>query len=68
MNNVTYSVPELHCGACEQAVQKGLGRLAGISSVAVDLTAKTVAIQFDPAEVTESELKGAIENAGFDVA
>ncbi|MBW3664742.1 MAG: cation transporter [Actinobacteria bacterium] len=61
----TYSVPGVSCGHCQAAVEGEVGKLAGISSVRVDLDTKTVTIEGD---APEDEVIAAIDEAGYDVA
>ncbi len=38
------SVPDMHCGACLQKVEKALGRLDGVAEARVNLSARRVAV------------------------
>ena len=61
---ITYSVPEISCGHCKATIEAAVRGLGGITSVEVDVDAKTVTVDGgdDDAIVT------AIEDAGYDVA
>ena len=61
----TYSVPGVSCGHCQAAIEGEVGKLAGISSVAVDLDTKTVTVEGDAAD---PDIIAAIDEAGYDVA
>jgi Heavy-metal-associated domain len=41
VTELTYSVPGIHCGHCERAVKEEVSGVPGISSVDVDLEAKS---------------------------
>lgn len=59
----TYFVPEISCGHCKATIEAAVRGLGGITSVEVDIDAKTVTVGGgdDEAIVT------AIEDAGYDI-
>ena len=63
---VTYTVPGMSCGHCKSAVEGAVGAVPGVEAVAVDLDTKVVEIR--GASLDEAALRGAIEDAGYDVA
>ena len=60
------SVPGMTCGHCEAAVTAEVSALAGVTSVVVDLEAKTVAVA--GTALDRGRIVAAIAEAGFDVA
>ena len=66
MSEITYSVPGMSCGHCEQAVSNELLSVAGVQSVGVDLETKLVTVC--GGELDDAELRAAIEEAGYDAA
>lgn len=58
-------VEGMSCGHCEKAVKNALGELEGVSSVNVDLKAKTVEVQGE--NLLDNLIKEAVEEAGYDV-
>jgi len=60
------SVPGMTCGHCEAAVTAEVSALAGVTSVVVDLDAKTVAVA--GTALDRGRIVAAIDEAGFDVA
>jgi copper ion binding protein len=64
----TYSVPDVSCGHCKAAIEKALGQVAGIESVAVDVEGKTVAVSFDEARVAEGDIARTLADEGYPVA
>jgi copper chaperone CopZ len=48
-------------------VERALDELNGVQTVDVDLVGKKVIVGFDESQVSESEIKNAIEDIGFDV-
>jgi copper chaperone len=63
---VVYTVPGMHCGHCEAAVKRELEAADGVESVDVDLENKRVAIT--GVGLDDAELRGAIEEAGYEAA
>jgi copper chaperone CopZ len=61
----TYAVPGVSCGHCRTAITGEVSKVAGVTAVDVDLSAKrvTVAGAFDDASV-----RAAIDDAGYDIA
>jgi copper chaperone len=57
----------MHCQSCVRHVDGALRRIAGISSVRVDLAAGEVRVQCDPARTSRREIVEAIAAVGYDV-
>jgi copper chaperone len=66
MTEITYTVPEMSCGHCKQAVSSELAEVAGVDSVDVDLDTKLVTVRGH--ELDDAELRAAIEEAGYEAA
>lgn len=64
MTEITYSVPDMSCGHCKQAVSSKLAQVAGVTSVDVDLATKRVVVRGDALE--DTVLRAAIEEAGYE--
>jgi len=62
----TYRVPGMSCGHCRSAITNQVEKLAGVSSVQVDLDSKQVVVA-GPA-LDDAAIRGAIDEAGYDVA
>lgn len=65
MNTVVLNVEGMSCGHCKAAVEGALKEVGAAGQV--DLAAKTVTVEFDPAKVTEGKIREAIEDKGYDV-
>lgn len=61
------SVPEIHCHHCKTSIESAVGDLAGVASVAVDIEARTVEIDYDEAAVDVAAIVDAIEDQGYEV-
>lgn len=64
---ITYHVPEVHCGACTASIRKAVEQVDGFEDVQVDLHAKRVTVTFDESRASVTDFKSRIERAGFDV-
>ena len=65
MTTRTYSVPGISCGHCKNAIEGELAPLDGVESALVDIDAKTVMVI---GEITEVDVRSAVDEAGYEVA
>ena len=63
----TITVPEIHCGHCKSSIEGALQPLAGVRSATVDIEARTVTVDYDPAVTPREELVAAIVEQVYDV-
>jgi copper chaperone len=66
MTEITYTVPDMSCGHCKQAVSSELERVAGVRKVEVDLDTKRVVVRGD--DLDDASLRAAIAEAGYEAA
>jgi copper chaperone len=66
VSEIIYIVPDMSCGHCQEAVSSGLGEVAGVDSVDVDLETKLVTVRGH--DLDDAELRAAIEEAGYEAA
>ena len=62
----TYAVEGMTCGHCVQSITGEVSKVPGVSDVAVDLAAKTVAVTAEPLD--DVAVRAAVEEAGYSVA
>lgn len=62
-----YSVPDVSCEHCVNAITGELSQIEGIGRVDVDLEAKTVTVEASE-QVPEDRIREGIDEAGFDIA
>ncbi len=67
MTNRTFNVSEMSCGHCKAAAEGELSKLSGVERSNADLEKGTVEVSYDEDRVSEEQLKGAIEYAGYAV-
>jgi copper chaperone CopZ len=61
----TYSVPGISCDACRNAIERAVGKLPGVTRIAVDVPGKLVRVR---GEVSDDAIRAAIDEAGYEVA
>jgi copper chaperone len=59
-----YSVPGISCGHCKAAIEVEVTKISSVTGIDVDIDAKTVAVTGGD----DSAIRGAIDEAGYDVA
>ncbi len=68
MKELTFDVPGISCQHCINAITSET-QAVGVQDVQVDLVSKKVFITYDPAKVSEDQIKNAIEEeAGYEIA
>lgn len=60
-----YSVPDVSCDHCKNAIEGEVGGLTDVSQVDVDVEAKTVTVD---GTASDEEIHAAIAEAGYEVA
>lgn len=63
--NLILEVPKIKCGGCAETIQEALGGMAGVSQVAVDVDAKRVQLELDPASTSQASVIQRLADAGF---
>lgn len=61
------NVDGMACEHCVKAITNAVGALSGVSSVSVDLAAKTVTVDHDPEQASVDKIKAEIEDQGYDI-
>lgn len=67
MTITTFSVPEISCKTCKNAIETAVAPASGVDAVEVDVPAKTVTVRHDEHAPVE-RLVELIEDQGYDVA
>jgi copper chaperone CopZ len=65
MSTLTFTVPGMTCGHCEAAVKGEVGKVGGVTDVAVDLETKLVTVT--GITLSTTDIVAAIDEAGFEV-
>ena len=67
MSESVYTVSGMTCGHCVSSVTEEVGRIGGVSGVAVDLPTGRVTIT-STAPVTLDDVRAAVVEAGYELA
>ncbi|PPD57402.1 heavy-metal-associated domain-containing protein [Dehalogenimonas etheniformans] len=65
MVNATLNIQGMSCGHCVQHVETALKKIAGVSSVSVDLAKGKASVAYDPVKTNPQALKKAVDAAGY---
>ena len=68
METTTIKVGGMSCGGCVKSVTGVLMAQDGVAKAEVSLEQKQAVVEFDAGKVTRDQLKGVIEDAGFDAS
>lgn len=61
----TFDVGGMTCAACQAHVDRAVSKLDGVESVAVNLLAGSMLVDYDPAQVTPDDICTAVDRAGY---
>jgi len=64
-NNVTIPIGGMTCAACAKRIEKVIGKLDGVESVAVNFATEKATVTYHPQQVRLSEIRESIEKAGY---
>ena len=65
MTTIDLIVPDISCDHCKHTIETGLGELAGVSSVLVDVEARSVHVELDGAGTDEASLRAELAELGY---
>jgi heavy metal translocating P-type ATPase len=57
----------LHCSLCTGTIEKALGRLEGVGTVAVSLTHEQALVDYAPALISPDRILGTLRDIGYDL-
>ncbi len=60
-----FDVEGMTCAACQAHVDRAVSKLDGVESVAVNLLAGSMLVNYDPAQVTPDDICTAVDRAGY---
>ena len=67
MRKDTITVEGMSCNHCKLAVETAVKKLNGVVMAEVELTAKTLQVEYDNGQVDLRQIGQAVEDAGFEV-
>ncbi len=65
--HVVLNVPAISCNHCKMAIEGALRDIDGVNAVSVEVSDKTVSLDYDADLVDLEELKDSIEEEGYQV-
>ncbi|WP_246070644.1 heavy metal translocating P-type ATPase [Paenibacillus kobensis] len=65
LEQTTLQISGMTCAACANRIEKGLNKLAGVSTASVNFALETAHIEYDPAEVSLSDMERKVEQLGY---
>ena len=63
-----FDVGGMTCAACQAHVDRAVSKLDGVQSVAVNLLAGSMLVDYDPAQVSPDDICTAVDRAGYSVS
>ncbi len=67
METLTLTAPDISCDHCKNTIEKAVGAMPGVSSVAVAVEPKQVTVQYDPAQVSRDQIVETLDEEGYPV-
>ena len=67
MKHTTLKVQGMTCQHCVKAIEKSVGKLAGVTEVAVNWANAQVDVHFDERQSDEAAIKAVIQEEGYEV-
>ncbi|MBM3496025.1 MAG: heavy-metal-associated domain-containing protein [Armatimonadetes bacterium] len=67
MLEVTLISPAIHCDGCAAAIERSLGKLAGVQRVHVSVQDRSVTVTFDEKVTSANAIGERLDRAGFPV-
>lgn len=64
-DQVELNITGMTCAACSSRIERALNRLPGVYSAIVNLAAEKAIIEFNPSEISSSDIKAKIADLGF---
>jgi copper chaperone len=68
MTKETMQVKGMSCDHCIRSIEGSVGKLNGVSRVAVHLDTGTVDVEYDPDRVSRRDIEKTIGDQGYEVA
>lgn len=61
----TLKIQGMTCAACVKAVERAVGKVVGVQSVAVNFATEKAQVIFEPGAIRLSDIKSAVDKAGY---
>lgn len=60
-----FKISGMTCANCARTIEKGLGKMEGVKSATVNFASEKLALELDPAMVTEEDILARIKDLGY---
>lgn len=67
MNTITLTASDISCEHCKATIEREVGALSGVQSVAVDVPERRITVAFDPEQVTQADIVEVLDEEGYPV-
>jgi copper chaperone len=67
MATAVLNVPDISCEHCERTITGALQPVEGVQVVTVDIPARTVHVEYDPAQVSVERMKDILQEEEYPV-
>lgn len=64
----TFEIEGMTCASCVQAIEKSVGKVAGVDDVAVNLATEKMNVSYDEDAITAGDIIKAVQDAGYQAA
>jgi copper chaperone len=68
VSKAVLSVPDISCGHCETTITKALSDEVGVNNVQVDVSGKSVAVEYDPGQISIQRIREIMDMEEYPVA
>ena len=68
MEDLTLTAPDISCEHCQRTIEREIGALPGIGSVAVDVPSKRVEVRYDPGRISRDSIVARLDEEGYPVS
>src|SRR3989338_8781967 len=65
---LTLPITGMTCANCVATIERNLKKLDGMQTAAVNLSSERATVEFDQAKLTQADIMGRVERAGYGVA
>jgi len=65
LSEMDFSIPSMVCDGCVEKIREALSALPGVRAVKPRLWRKRVHVRYEPSSVGETEIKDALDAAGY---
>ncbi len=62
---VSFGLKGMTCANCAQTIERGIAKLPGVSSAAVNFAAEKLSVSYDPAQLQSANLIAKVEDLGY---